>query len=282
MENAAPPTPKGRVSAATRTMSVVISPAGHRYDRTVSPPLPWHRMITRINRTIAETSDLRSTCGLVKNQGTEGSCTAHAGTSGAEWQFRRYFKKAPIFSPQFTYAEELIADGDFPNDNGSTGQTACEVAINKGFCELSLYPYVAGQINRPTASQEANARQWALGAYHGVAGSQVAASVLGDPTPWPVLIGFTVYDSFEGEWAIPGVMPLPGSGEGVLGGHEVLGVGYDIGDTPKLRPQGCPPAFLIQNSWGADWALSGFFWMPASILDASDTDIKIVHAGKPW
>jgi len=263
--------------------TVVISPKGHRYDRVVPPPMPWHRMLTKINRNIPESVDLRSTAGPIKDQGSEGSCTAHADTSGAEWQYRRYLNKAPVFSPQYTYAQELLVDGDFPNDNGSDGQTACEVAIFKGFCELSLYPYVAGQINRPTPEQEASAKKWALGAYHGVAGSQVALSVLGDPTPWPLLIGFTVYQSFESdEVAQSGVMPLPGPGEAVLGGHEVLALGYDIGETPTVRPKDCPPAFLIQNSWGSSWGCGGFFWMPVGILDSPDTDIKIVHAGKPW
>lgn len=264
-------------------MSVVISAKGHRYDRIAPPPMSWYRMLTKINRAVPDAVDLRASCGPIKDQGTEGSCTAHADTSGAEWIFRRYFGKTPIFSPQFTYAEELIVDGNFPHDSGSDGQTACLVAIRKGFCALSLYPYVAGQIDRPTPQQEAAASQWALGAYHGVAGSQVALSVLGDPVPWPVLIGFTVYDSFESdELAQTGVMPIPGPGESVLGGHEVLGIGYDVGAVPTLRPANCPPAFLIQNSWGSGWGLEGYFWMPLSILDGSDTDIKIVHAGRPW
>lgn len=264
-------------------MAVVISPKGHRYDRIVPPPLPWHRMITKINRNIPLAVDLRSSAGPTKDQGTEGSCTAHAFSSAMEWIFRRFFNKAPILSRQFFYAEELLADGDFPNDNGSTGLTGCGVAISKGCCEESLFPYVAGQITKPTADQEASAKKWSMGAFHGVAGSQVALSVLGDPTPWPVEIGFTVYDSFESDWEIPGVMPLPGPGENVLGGHEVCGCGgYDIGDTPTLRPVGCPPAVLIQNSWSAAWGLEGDFWMQLAILDAPDTDIKIVHAGKPW
>lgn len=263
-------------------MPVVVTSKGHRFDRNVPPPLPPHRMLTQINPSLPSSIDARPSCGPVKDQGNEGSCTAHAGTSGAEWVFRRYFNKQPVFSPQYVYEKELIMDGDFPNDNGSDGVTLCNVLIVDGCCELSLDPYVPGEIVEPTSDQDANAAQWRFGAYHGVAGSQVALSVLGDPVPWPVEIGFTVYQSFESDWTIPGVMPVPDPNESMLGGHEVLMVGYDVGDTPSLRPTGCPPAALIQNSWGTGWGIGGFFWMPLSVLDASDTDLKIVHTGSPW
>jgi C1A family cysteine protease len=122
-----------------------------------------------------------------------------------------------------------------------------------------------------------------MGAYHGLSGSGTALSVIGDPTPWPVEIGFTVYDSFESdEVAKTGVMPMPLASESVLGGHEVLMVGYDVGATPTLRPAGSLPSALIQNSWGADWGIDGCFWMPIALLDSPDTDSKIVHAGHPW
>ena len=265
-------------------MAVIISPGGHRYDRIIPPPLPQHMMLTAAKPALPAAVDLCLSAGPIKDQGSEGSCTGHAFSSAIEWIFRRWLSKQPILSPQFFYAEELIADGDFPHDDGSSGLTGCRVATSKGCCELALYPYQAGKILRPTAAQLTNAHKYLMGAYHGIAGSQVALSVLGDPVPWPIEIGFTVYESFESsEVARTGVMPLPKPGERVLGGHEVAGTGgYDIGLTPTLRPKGCPPAILIQNSWGTEWGLKGWFWMPLPVLDAPDTDIKIIHTGKPW
>lgn len=254
-----------------------------RYDRRVPASLPAHRMITRVTPNIPPAVDLRPFCGGVKDQGSEGSCTAHAGTSANEWIHRKYLGSSPTFSPQYTYAKELILQGDFPNDEGSNGVTLCDTLVVNGCCELNLYPYVPGHIETPTAAEDLNAANFRLGAYHGLTGHQVALSVLGDPTPWPIEVGFTVYESFEGDAiANTGVMPVPAPGEQVKGGHEVLAVGYDIGDTPSLRPAGSPPSFLIQNSWGTGWGLSGFFWMPLSIFDAPDTDLKIVHSGHPW
>ena len=53
------------------------------------------------------------------------------------------------------------------------------------------------------------------------------------------------------------VVPVkPASGEKVLGGHAVLAVGYD--DSKRC--------FIIRNSWGGDWGIKGYFWMPYAYL----------------
>lgn len=261
-----------------------LSNIGRRYGRKTPPPLPKKMMLTRASDNLPPAVDLRPYCGPVKDQGQEGSCTAHAATEGGEWIYRRYFNKQPIFSPQYIYAKELIFDNNFPNDVGSDGNTLCNVVVQNGFCELTSYPYVAGDIRQPDADQDKDAAQWKIvGAYHGIQGSQVALSVLGDPTPWPIEMGFTVYASFESdEVASTGVVPLPQPGEQVVGGHEVLLVGHDISDNFMLRPVGCPPSVLVMNSWNTSWGINGFCWMPVEYLDMQDTDLKVFHAGGPW
>lgn len=258
--------------------------ATRSYGRRSPEALPSHRMLTRrLTSGFPTAVDLRPSCGPVKDQGNLGSCTGHAFSSAMEWIFRKYLGKQPILSPLYLYAQELKSDGNFPNDEGSDGVTGCNVAVASGCCEDSLYPDASQKILEPTVAQNVNAAQYRMGAYHGLSGSGTALSILGDPTPWPVEIGFTVYDSFESdEVANSGVMPMPGSGESVLGGHEVLMVGYDVGATPTLRPKGSLPSALIQNSWGTGWALEGFFWMPLAMLDSPDTDLKILHSGHPW
>lgn len=251
--------------------------------RNTPAPLAPHRMLTRTPPpTLPQVVDLRKYRGPTKNQGNEGSCTGHSFSSGNEWVNRAYLKRAPVLSPQFFYAEELDYDGNFPNDDGSDGNTGCNVIVTKGCCEESLYPYVAGEILQPTAAQLQNALQYTLGAFHGLVGSQTALSVLGDPTPWVINIGFTVDDNFQSDEVAASGVYVP-SGTSIDEGHEVLLIGYDIGSTPTLRPAGCPPAFLTQNSWGDwGWNNSGDFWMALSVLDAADTDLRIVHSGSPW
>lgn len=79
---------------------------------------------------------------------------------------------------------------------------------------------------------------------------------------FPFSFGFAVYESFEqGNWAFTsGMMPLPKTGEQMLGGHAVLAVGYD----------NAKKAFKIRNSWGVGWGLKGHFWMPYNFIMSND------------
>jgi len=253
------------------------------YGRKTPAPLPIHRMLSRIT-PYPDVVDTRKNCGPMKNQQSLGSCTGHAFSSGVEWIFRAYLKKQPVLSPLYLYSKELIADGNFPNDAGSDGTTGSNVSIVNGCCENSLYPDASLQIVKPTPAQDTNAALYRMGAYHGLTGSKVALSVLGDKVPWPVEIGFNVYASFESDAVANSGIYNPQPGESILGGHEVLMIGYDIGVKATLRPASCPPAVLIQNSWGTGWGWngSGFFWMVIPVLDDPQTDLKIVHSGAPW
>jgi C1A family cysteine protease len=78
----------------------------------------------------------------------------------------------------------------------------------------------------------------------------------------PVVIGFSVYESFESqEVADTGVMPMPGKGEQLLGGHAVLVVGYK-----EIKGE---PFWQVRNSWGAAWGQAGYFDMPEKYLTTS-------------
>lgn len=199
-----------------------------KYGRSVPASLPAHRMLSKASVGLPAAVDLRSSCGPIKDQQSLGSCTGHAFSSAIEWVFRKYLGKQPILSPLYFYSSELLFDGDYPQDAGSNGITGCNIAVTKGCCEDSLYPDSSLKIEKPTPAMDANAAEYRLGAYHGLSGSQTALSVLGDPTPWPITLGFTVYESFESQAvAQTGIMPIPAPDEQVLGGHEVLCLAAD-------------------------------------------------------
>lgn len=262
----------------------MISPLaqGRKYGRSQPAALPAHRMLSRVSTDIPPVVDLRAWDGPIKNQQNLGSCTGHAFASSLEWIFRKYLNKQPILSPLYVYAKELIAQGDFPDDDGSNGVTGCGVVITNGCCEDSLYPDASQKILAPTAVMDENAAQYRMGAYHGLTGSQVALSVIGDPTPWPIQIGVDLAASFESDEVAQSGIYNPQPGESIIGGHELKTSGYDIGVVPKLRPANCPPAILVQNSWGTDWGLDGYVWITLPVFDLPSTDLKITHSGHPW
>ena len=82
----------------------------------------------------------------------------------------------------------------------------------------------------------------------------------------PSMFGFTVYSSIEQAYH-DGKIPYPCRGEGILGGHAVVAVGYD--DQIEIENATCrvetTGALLIRNSWGTGctgWGNNGYGWLP--------------------
>jgi C1A family cysteine protease len=78
---------------------------------------------------------------------------------------------------------------------------------------------------------------------------------------FPVMIGISVFDSFESdEVASTGIVPMPLATESLLGGHCMYAIGYD--DKRK--------AFLVRNSWGSNWGIAGNCWIPYDYLGSTN------------
>jgi hypothetical protein len=259
-----------------------------KYGRHIPEALLPSMMLSRVSSQMPVTADLRKWDGPIKDQQQMGSCTGHEKASTGEWIYRKYYGKQPVFSPLFIYSLELEDNGTFPNDEGSDGTTGCEVVIANGLCEDSLYPDASQVIQKPTDAMLANALTWRLkgkggfGAYHGLTSVQVAMSVMSDPVPWPVGMGFTVYPNFESDEVAETGIYVPDTSSTPIGGHQVKLSGYDVALNPIIRPKNCPPAALVQNSWGTGWGLNGYVWVALSVLSDPQTDLKVLHAAGPW
>jgi C1A family cysteine protease len=74
---------------------------------------------------------------------------------------------------------------------------------------------------------------------------------------YPFVFGFSVYESFEREEvAKNGKVNMPKKNEAQVGGHAVMAVGY-------LQSS---KRFIVRNSWGTSWGMSGYFTMPFDYL----------------
>ena len=216
--------------------------------------------------------DLEASCGPHKDQASLGACTMFAGTGNQEYLYRKFKNQAPVFSPLFGYYLERKEDGTLDEgDSGSYGRTACKVMQTYGLCLEGSDVYDPDRFRiPPTDAQLAEALNYKSGAYHRLTTVDDMKHCIA--SDYPFLVGFTVYESFEeNTWR---VMPMPKHGERILGGHEVLFIGYDDAKS----------AFKVRNSWGEKWCDGGNFWFPyeAAADQGILQDAWIQHLGKVW
>jgi C1A family cysteine protease len=208
------------------------------------------------------TVDLRTKCPPVLDQGQLGSCTANALANAHLFnQLLQTGGEDLLPSRLFIYWNERNLEGSVDSDAGAQIRDGIKVLAKLGAPPESLWPY---DISRFATKPTANAFRVAL-AHQALTYQRVTRSLpqlkgalaLG----FPVVFGFTVYESFESEAvAKSGVAPLPGPTERSVGGHAVMAVGYD--DSKQV--------FRVMNSWGNGWGQKGFFTLPYAYLTSSE------------
>ena len=202
--------------------------------------------------------DLRGQCPPVYDQGQLGSCTANG--IGAAMQFDRMKQQLkPDFIPSrlFIYYNERVMENTVASDSGAAIRDGIKSVAQLGDCPETEWPYDITKFTRkPPAKCYKDAKRYTAVQYQSV--MQSLAQIKGClASGYPVVFGFTVYDSFESQQvAKTGMVPMPAQTEKVLGGHCVVAVGYD--DSQQR--------FIIRNSWGTGWALKGYGTMPYAYL----------------
>jgi C1A family cysteine protease len=169
----------------------------------------------------------------------------------------------PDFVPSrlFIYYNERVIEGTVEADSGAQIRDGIKSVAGQGDCPESELPYDINKFaQKPAARCYRDAVKYKAVSY---------SRVIQDPSQlkgclasgFPFVFGFTVYESFEGQdVARTGIVPMPATGEKVLGGHAVLAVGYD--DAQQR--------FLVRNSWGSDWGQGGYFTIPYAYLTDSN------------
>jgi len=204
----------------------------------------------------------------IYNQGHLGSCTANA--IGAAFHFNEkkvHYDAEEDFVPSrlFIYYNERNMEGSVDSDAGANIRDGIKSINALGVCSEDGPSGWAYDENRfterpPQACYTAATKEKAL-RYRKVPQTLTAIKAALHDEVQPIVFGFTVYESFESQKvAQSGVMPMPEQDEKVLGGHAVLACGWD--DTQQ--------AVLVRNSWGEDWGLGGYFWMPYEYITNKD------------
>jgi C1A family cysteine protease len=242
------------------------------------PDLPDHRdhlyaAPMAMLGVIPASVDLRAQCPPIYDQGQLGSCTANAIAGALE--FARLKQKISDFAPSrlFIYYNERAMEHTVDSDSGAQIRDGIKSVGALGDCPETEWPYVISKFKtKPPVKCYSDALKYTAVSYQRA--TQTLSELKGClASGFPFVFGFTVYESFESAAvAKSGHAPLPKSDEQTVGGHAVVGVGYD--DAKQW--------FIVRNSWGNAWGMKGYFTLPyAYVTDNNLADdfwtIRIVQ-----
>jgi len=204
------------------------------------------------------------------DQGSLGSCTANGGAGAIAFDLKK--QGLPVFVPSrlAIYYNERAKDGDIGTDAGSTITQCSDVLAQYGAADEQRWPYIESKFQqRPPKSVYTQALKHRASKRARVAQTHTAIRATLS-AGYPIIFGFTVYESFESsEVAASGLVPMPSSSEGVLGGHCVLLCGHN--DSAEL--------YTVRNSWGTGWGEQGYCYMPYEYIEDPDlaSDFAVIQ-----
>ena len=206
------------------------------------------------------------------NQGNLGSCGPQ--TSSADLLCVMFLLgQAPIMpSRLFTYYCTRDIMGTVNRDSGVYNRALVQSYLKYGWCDETLWPYDIGKYRqRPPQACYDQAAFRKIDEYVAVPQDlTVMKTAIANEDPF--IFGFTVFQNFYRAASNGGLVPMP-SGR-VVGGHDVLIVGYD--DNKEL--------FKFRNSYSTSWGDKGYGYIPYRYaLDARYTNDfwTIVGTGLP-
>ena len=205
--------------------------------------------------------DLREWMPPVMNQGAIGSCTAHGVTAAARWHIIRQGTTYDFpMSRLQLYFDSRASESNTASDSGAQIRDVIKVLSQTGVGHEDLWPYDINKwAQKPVQEVYDDATQYKALSYQRVP-TTVTALKTALLSNHPVVIGVSVYESFEG-LAVEhdGIVPMPRDGEQMMGGHCMLVCGY--GQKPGT--------FTVRNSWGEDWGDNGDCYMPEEYLGSN-------------
>jgi C1A family cysteine protease len=204
--------------------------------------------------------DLRAHCPPVMDQGALGACTSHGITGALRHALINAGQKDFPMSRLQLYYDERNMEGTVQSDAGASIRDGIKCAAKIGVAHEKLWPYSIGKFKtKPPASAYADAVKFRAISYERVAISTYAIkSALA--AGYPVIVGFAVFESFESDAvASTGIVPMPKTGEAMLGGHCVYICGYNQHANH----------FTARNSWSATWGSKGDCFIPQAYLGSS-------------
>lgn len=229
------------------------------------PDLPDHRdclFALQEEVTLPVKVNLITKMPPIYDQMTLGSCTAN-GIGGCV-DAGHIIQGLPLLRPSrlFIYYNERNIEGTVNSDAGAMIRDGIKSIASIGVCSEEDWPYNINNFRkRPLKKCYKDALQDVIIKYERLSGIHAYKTALAKG--YPFVFGMSIYESFESdEVARTGIVPMPAKDESCLGGHCIMGIGYD----DEIQ------RFICRNSWGDKWGMSGYFTLPYEYFKPELTD----------
>ena len=217
------------------------------------------------------------------NQGDLGLCFAFAGAGIVEYFLKNEVASNPVeeeLSEMFLgyYARYILNDNEPPEgDDGCTVLATLQALQRFGICKEVTWKYVDANENvEPPKTARDEATQVEVGEVFAIPQTQNEAKLIAMKQVLyagrPLDYGSNVHQSIMDVGA-DGKEPYAtedSEDDPVVGGHSRQVVDYD--DDMEVPNAPIKGAFLIMNSWGADWGADGTSWVSYQVWLDEETD----------
>jgi len=214
----------------------------------------YHNFSISESHSTVKVIDLRNKCPPIYDQGKLGSCTANAIAAAYAFDMLKQ-NEENIFEPSrlFIYYNERKANNTIDDDSGASIKDSVMEIAKVGVCPESMWEYDITKFKmQPTDECYTCAQNHVCISYKRVNQTleQLKQCLI---EGFPFVFGIDVYESFESdEVKTTGVVPMPGKGEKLLGGHALALIGF-------IDEKQC---FIFRNSWGEGFGEKGYGYIP--------------------